>query len=173
MALSFLAGILTYLLPALVLYLAVRLIMHSYLKNEEKKRMADKNEAYQETLLPLKIQASERLILLLERISPAQSVNRALQPGMTVYELQMTLLKNIREEYEHNVAQQLYVSPSCWLMIKAAREEMTHTVNVSASGIPAESAASELARSIIENWSALDQDPIQSAIDQVKKEIIT
>jgi TRAP-type uncharacterized transport system fused permease subunit len=171
MALAFLTGILTYLLPALVLYFAVRFIMHSYLKNEEMKRMAQKSLANNETIMPLKLQASERLVLLLERITPAQAVNRALQQGMNVYELQMILLKNIREEYEHNVAQQLYISPSCWSLIRTAKEEVIRLVIISASSLDKESGASEMARILIENWSALDQDPIQAAIDQVKREI--
>ena len=172
MVLGQILGILAYLLPAIVLYLALRYGMQAYLNNEEKKRLAARQSAYDESLLPLKLQACERLILLLERITPAQAVNRALQPGMTAYEFQMTLLKNIREEFEHNVAQQLYISPACWSLIRTAKEQVIHMVNISASETPSDSTAANMARLLIENWSTLDQNPVQSAIDQLKNEIL-
>lgn len=124
-----------------------------------------------QTLFPLKLQASERMILLLERISPVYAINRALEPGMTAYELQLVLLKNIREEFEHNVAQQLYVSPACWSMVRNAKEDVTRIVNLAASEIEMTDPATELARLIIEKWSTEQLNPVQSAIDQIKSEI--
>jgi len=153
-----------------VLYLAVRFMVQAYLKNEERKREAEGRFALNQTLLPLKLQACERLILLLERITPAQAVNRAIQPGMTAYQLQLTLLRNIREEYEHNVAQQLYISPSCWALIKTAKEETIRLVNISASEAEEETTAGEMAQTLLEYWSQLNPNPIQSAIDQLKLE---
>jgi hypothetical protein len=170
MALGLFIGIFTYLLPAIVLYFAVRLIMQAYLKNGERKREAEINSVRNQMVLPLKLQACERLILLLERITPSQAVNRAIQPGMTSYELQIMLLKNIREEYEHNVAQQLYVSPSCWALIKTAKEEVIRLVNISAAESEDGSIAGVMAKNLLVHWSELENDPIQSAIKQIKIE---
>ena len=171
MALTLIFEILKYLLPAIVLYFSIRLVVDAYLKNEERKREANIKSAYNQVVMPLKLQACERLILLLERISPAQSVNRALEPGMKVYELQRTLIKNVREEYEHNVAQQLYISPSCWTLIKSSKEEVIRLVNISASDTDKDASAGDMARSLLVHWSQLDNDPIQLAIGQLKKEI--
>jgi len=172
MGFGIILGILSYLIPAIVLFFAVWLVMLNFMKNQEKKREAEKKAAYRETLLPLKLQASERLILLLERITPSRAVNRALEPGMGTFEFQMGLLKNIREEYEHNVAQQLYVSSSCWSLIRAAKEEVIRQVNIAASEAGVNAGAAEMAALLIENWSALAPDPIQAAIDQVKSELM-
>ncbi len=171
MGFGIILGILSYLLPAIVLFFAVWLVTITFMKNQKMKREAEKQAAYRETLLPLKLQASERLILLLERITPSRAVNRALEPGMSAFTFQMGLLKNIREEYEHNVAQQLYVSSSCWSLIRAAKEEVIRQVNIAAAENGASAGAAEMAALLIENWSALAPDPIQAAIDQVKQEI--
>jgi hypothetical protein len=171
MALSSISLILTYLLPAVVLYFAVRYAVRAYLQNTENKRNTEKKLRFEETMLPLRLQASERLILLLERITPVQAINRAMQPGMSSYELQINLLRNIREEFEHNTAQQLYVSQHCWAMIKSAKEEVIRLVNLSVTEAGEGANAGEVAQKMLLHWSNLEQDPIQTAINQVKKEI--
>lgn len=163
--------ILKYLLPALVLYFIARLIVQAYLKNEVEKREAGKRPGNGHTTLPLRLQAYERLILLLERITPAQAINRALQPGMTTYNLQLILVQNIREEFEHNVAQQIYISSSGWAMIKSAKEEIIHMIYISAAETDANADAAELAKKLLESWGQLDQNPVQIAIDQLKAEV--
>jgi len=163
--------VLKYLLPSLVLFFTVRLVMQAYLKNEDRKREEAKNAGNSQAVLPLRLQAYERLILLLERITPSRAINRVLQPGMTTYQFQLMLVQNIREEFEHNVAQQIYVSPSGWAMIKSAREEIIRLVNTLAAEKDAGSAAGELAKAILEQWAHLDQNPVQIAIDQLKAEV--
>ncbi|MCU0371496.1 MAG: hypothetical protein MUC31_08775 [Bacteroidales bacterium] len=163
--------VLKFLLPAIVLYFTVRLITQAYLQNEEKKRNETRSMTGNQTTLPLRLQAYERLILLLERITPPQAINRVMQPGMTVYQLQVKLVQNIREEYEHNVAQQIYVSPAGWAMVKSAREEVIRLINTTATEIDAGSGAGDLAKSLLENWGQMDQNPVQLAIDQLKAEV--
>lgn len=163
--------LLKFLLPAVVLYFIARLIVQAYLQNEEKKRTESRNSTGNQTTLPLRLQAYERLILLLERITPAQAVNRAMQPGMTAYHLQVILVQNIREEFEHNVAQQIYVSASGWAMIKSAKEEIIRLINTTAAEIDAGENAGELAKLLLERWAQLDQNPVQLAIDQLKAEV--
>ena len=162
--------ILKYLIPPVIIFFTVRLVVKAYLANEEKKRLERNKSGNSQTLLPLRLQAYERLVLLLERVSPSQAVNRALQPGMTLYHFQMLLIQNIREEFEHNVTQQVYVSPAGWAMVKSAKEEVIRLINTSASELDAGAEAGELARKLLERWGQLDHNPIQSALDQLKAE---
>jgi hypothetical protein len=171
MGFEIIIGILTYLLPAIVVYFAAKYIMDSYLKNEERKRSARKLSENDQVIFPLKLQACERLILLLERITPVQAVNRAMHPGMTALELQMTLLRNIREEFEHNIAQQLYVSQDCWGSIKSAKEEVIRVINLSASEAGDGASSADMAQNLLILWSGLENDPIQTTIKQTKNEI--
>jgi len=163
--------VLKFFLPAVMLYFIARLIVSAYLKNEEKKRFESKNSGSIQTTLPLRLQAYERLILLLERITPAQAINRVLQPGMTTYQFQLLLVQTIREEFEHNVAQQIYISSSGWAMIKSAREEIIRFINTSAAETDAGASAGELAKILLERWAQIDPNPVQVAIDQLKAEV--
>jgi len=171
MALVSISEILKFLLPAIVLYFTVMLIVKAYLNNEEKKRENARSAGNSSTIIPLRLQAYERLALLLERITPAQAVNRVLQAGMTAYHLQVLLVQNIREEFEHNVAQQIYISPAGWAMIKTAKEETIRLVNTSAAEVDAGAPAGELAKIILEKWGAMNQNPVQNALDQLKAEV--
>jgi hypothetical protein len=171
MVLALTFEILKYLLPSLVLFFTVRLVVMAYMNNEEKKREERKTAGNTQITLPLRLQAYERLILLLERISPAQVINRALQPGTTTYHFQLMLVQNLREEFEHNVAQQVYVSPAGWAMIKSAKEEIIRMINTSAAETDAGSGAGELAKIILEHWGQMDENPVQIAIDQLKAEV--
>lgn len=163
--------ILKYLLPSIVLYFIAKLIITALMKNEEKKREDIKTAGNSQVTLPLRLQAYERLILLLERISPSQVINRVMQPGMTTYHFQLLLVQNIREEFEHNVAQQIYISTAGWTMIKSAKEEIIRLINATSSETDAGAGAGELAKIILERWSQMEQNPVQLAIDQLKAEV--
>lgn len=171
MILALTSEILKFSLPSLVLFFTVRLVVMAYMNNEEKKREERKTAGNNQITLPLRLQAYERLILLLERIAPSQAINRALQPGMTKYHFQLMLVQNIREEFEHNVAQQIYISPAGWVMIKSAKEEIIRLINTSASETDESANAGEFAKIILERWAELELNPVQIAIDQLKAEV--
>ena len=68
----------------------------------------------QSVVLPLRLQAYERMALFLERIDPNQLVMRIHTPGLTVSQEQNLLLTAIRSEFEHNLSQQIYISDPVW-----------------------------------------------------------
>jgi len=86
-----------------------------------KKTVNEKQQKDNQQLIALKMQAYERIILYIERIELEGLVMRAFLSEMTVQQLQAALLRTIREEYEHNTTQQLYVTEQTWECIKAAR----------------------------------------------------
>lgn len=90
----------------------------------------------------LKIQACERLLLYLERIQYPVLLKRIFMPGMTRDELLMSLVQNVQEELEHNLAQRLYVGEDTWLMIQMAKDEALGTINAAFIDNPDSDAAS-------------------------------
>ncbi|MBE7179085.1 MAG: hypothetical protein INR69_21965, partial [Mucilaginibacter polytrichastri] len=70
----------------------------------------DYRKAVTERTTPLKLQAYERLILFLDRINPANMVIRLRDDELTAREFEILMVQEIRQEYQHNVTQQLYVS---------------------------------------------------------------
>ena len=124
-----------------------------------------------EIILPLRQQSYERMVLLLERINPVQAIFRVKQAEMSAAQLQSALTQSIREEYEHNIAQQIYISQEAWNQVRNAREEIIRLINSSFIDMKENSTANDLAQAVIENWSRLDVNPTQKALDFLKKEV--
>ena len=108
------------------------------LKREEKSKndfidkMKNDNElkvASMKLTAPLKIQAYERLLLYVERIQFPVLVKRVFHHGISKNDFQFSLLQNVQDEFEHNLAQRLYVSESTWQLIVMAKEEVLQNVN--------------------------------------------
>jgi len=72
---------------------------------------------------PLQLQAYERLVMLAERIAIPNLISRVNQGGMNAKEMQMLLLESIKQEYEYNATQQIYVSPVAWKAIRNLKDQ--------------------------------------------------
>lgn len=99
---------------------------------------------------PLQLQAYERLVMLAERISVPSLVSRANQPGMSARQMQSLLLESIRQEYEYNITQQVYVSAVAWEAIKNLKDQNMLIINQVGSSLPAEASGTDLNRKLLE-----------------------
>lgn len=115
--------ILKYTLPALIVLIASYLIVQKFLVSELRRKQLALLHDTQNITIRMRLQAFERLALLMERVHPRQMVPRVYISGMTVSMLQQALVTTIRSEYEHNLSQQIYVSREVWESIKKAVEQ--------------------------------------------------
>ena len=118
----------------------------------------------------LELQAAERFALYLERISPDRLVMRLHQSGMSAKMLQSEMLKAIREEFDHNLSQQIYVSEGAWELIKIAKEEMVKFVSASGDMMTAKDSGLDLIRKIFEAASRVEKLPSERALEYLRKE---
>ena len=99
---------------------------------------------------PLQLQAYESLVMLSERIALPSLISRVNQPGLAVKEMQLLLLENIKQEYEYNMTQQIYVSPVAWEAVKNLKEQTMLIVNQVAAAMPPESTGNDLNRVLLD-----------------------
>ena len=99
---------------------------------------------------PLKLQAYERLILLADRIALPNLISRVSQPGLSVREMQNLLVQTVRQEYDHNITQQIYVSPEAWDAIRNLKEQNLLIINQVASYLPDTATGQDLNKSLLE-----------------------
>ncbi len=163
--------ILKYTLPSGIVFLTAYLIMKKYLDNEYRKLMAEIRMNNQKQITPIRLQAYERMTLLLERTSLKNLVPRIFRPGMTAKTFQNELIKNIRAEYDHNIAQQIYVSKGLWQAIQTAKEENIKIINTIAAKLPEDASAMQLSQAILEFLMKVEKTPTQAALNMLKKEI--
>ena len=100
--------------------------------------------------MPLKLQAYERLILLADRIALPNLISRTNQPGLNVPEMQHLLTQTIRQEFDHNITQQIYVSPEAWDAIRNLKEQNMLIINQVASFLPVTASGQELNKALLE-----------------------
>ena len=115
---------------------------------------------------PLKIQACERLLLFLERAQLPVLVKRVYSPGVAKEVFHISLLQSVEEEFEHNLAQQLYVSNDAWMAVKSAKEELVNQINTTFDKSDAGTDVALIAQALV----ALPNPFIDQAIAVLKKE---
>jgi hypothetical protein len=159
------------LLPAALvlyaMYLGVKVMIAKELAHKE----MEIRQRSIEITLPVRLQAYERMSLFLERISPNNLVLRVNQTGMNAREFHQILLKEIRDEYNHNVSQQVYMSEEVWAEIKTAKEDLITAINASSEGLSDEATSLDLAKNLFEHMMNKEIDPIDHALKSLKKEI--
>ncbi len=167
--------ILKYVLPSLVVFATAFYLIRQFLENDNRKRMLElkmnnlsNNQRY---ITPIRMQAYERIILFMERISPSSLIIRVSLPNMSAKQMQTAMIKTIREEYEYNLSQQLYISQKSWNLVKNAKEELVILINDAAGNINEDAKSTELARMIFEMSSTIEKLPVEIALEYVKNEI--
>lgn len=124
-----------------------------------------------DVLNTLRLQACERLILFLERIAPNNLILRVNTPDMTASQLQAALIRTIREEFEYNLSQQLYLSANTWELIRSAKEEAIRQINLAATDLKTGGSALDLAGAILQISLAQERSSVTGAIEAIKREI--
>ncbi|MFN3800493.1 hypothetical protein [Belliella pelovolcani] len=168
---DFIADILKITLPAGLVIYGMYLTVVSFLNKEREKLLVEIKTQNNQTILPIRLQAGERLCLLLERITPNNLVRRVNQPEYSAKDLHARLLYEVREEFNHNLSQQVYFSDETWEAVKRAVEAVVTMVNSALQDMNEEARGIDLAKRIFQKSLDQKNDSIQHALTQVKSEI--
>jgi len=158
-------------IPAAAVLYGIYLVVRTFVVRDLETRRLEVRARSIETVLPARLQAYERICLLLERLSPQHLMLRVLPGGMNAREYQRLLLEEIRNEYNHNVSQQVYMSEQVWGLVRNSKEYLTLMINEAVSELAPEATGLDLARRVMEKNSAHQVDPFGHALSELKKEI--
>ena len=161
---------LVYLAPSLLVFGTSYFLVKRFLDNEQKMKYVELKRVMDSSLLPLRLQAYERIVLYLERISPNNLLSRVYEPGMNVAVFHKELLLTIKSEYEHNITQQVYVTNAGWAIVRSSRDELVKLINLSFGQCNPANPGVELSKIIFQTMMESEEYPIQNAIDQIKNE---
>ena len=164
--------ILKIILPAGLVFAAAYLIIKRFLDAERDRRDMENRRANQAATTPLRLQAYERIVIFLERISPSSLVVRVNRQGLTAHQLHLELIKTVKSEYEQNISQQIYMSYNSWELVKNAKEEIIKVINLTATKVDHNSTGNELAMAILNVAANIGKKlPTDVAIEYIKKEV--
>ena len=162
--------ILKYTFPAALMLLLTYLLLSSFVDNEEKRRQFYLRKNLQKKALPMRFQAYERITVLLERISPNRLVLRVKPGNLDVVSYRKALVSAVREEFDYNISQQVYVSDSAWNHVVSAKSQVVSLINKTAVELGADATSGDLSRKLIELEMTGDIFPTKAAILLLKHE---
>jgi len=165
------ADLLKILVPAALVLYAMYFTVSSFLKKQLEEKQTEKHQQQIATVLPIRLQAYERMCLFLERISLNNLIVRLNGTATTALEFQQILMREVREEFNHNLSQQVYMSHDTWELVRNAQQEVITMVNQAASQIPADAAPLELSKKIFERIIQEHRHPTADALKALKAEI--
>lgn len=162
-------GLLIILMVAVIIF-GFWMIQHSMYRNEERKRQWELKSESQKTVSPIRLRAYERLALLMERTKPEHMLMGLDLKNMSVLQLQQHLLQTIRQEFEHNMSQQVYVSEDVWSLMLNARDQMAAFVVGISAQLPKGADAMLYAKMLLEAYASNGLTPTDKALAELKEE---
>ena len=159
------------LIPASVVLYAAFLVVRSFIQKDIDLKKLEIRAKSIETVLPNRLHAYERMTLFLERMSPQNLLVRLNTGSVPAREFQQVLLAEVRNEYNHNVSQQVYISEEVWELIKNAKEDLIVNINDAASELGEGASSMDLSKKIFEKTMGKTVDPLAHALSELKREI--
>jgi hypothetical protein len=129
--------ILKLVLPSLLVFLTAWLVLRAFLNKESdtiqsilirdtENRRIELLQNTSKTILPMRLQAYERMALFCSRIEMGQLVsNTNATTEMSAETYKTALIMQVEEEFHHNITQQVYMTDDLWNIILIAKKEVT------------------------------------------------
>lgn len=159
------------IIPAAIVLYGMYLTVKSFTNKELERSMVDLRMKNRDIILPIRLQAYERITLFLERISPNNLVMRLNDSSFDAKQFQHILISEIRNEYNHNLSQQVYMTDSAWKLVVNVKEEITAVINQAGHALEDDAKSIHLAKKIFELMSEKEIDPVSTALSEIKDEI--
>lgn len=142
----------------------VRQFVHAYikLKNQEIKLLTVKGNAEQ------RVQAYERLTLLLERLKPSNLVAK-FDPDLAVHEFIFLTEKSVNEEFDYNASQQLYLPKNTWNHVVNSKNNIIHLLHSTYDNLSENATLQDFKTVFLMNYMN-GEDYIAKTLEDLRKE---
>ncbi len=132
--------VLLYALPSIVTGLVAYYFFLRLSKSEDSKNKFLLLTEDKKIALPVRLQAYERMTLVMERINPTKLLIRITPTSEDKDLYVQKLLTSIEQEFEHNLSQQIYISDECWNVLVTARTTTNNLIKKVADDVTLTSA---------------------------------
>jgi len=166
-----LTDLVTYTLAGIgTIYVAFYLVK-PYLDKAEKIHLVELKKTIANQTLPLRFQAYERLVLFIERVNPANMLLRLHGTSYSARELHSLIMTEIREEFQHNVTQQIYVSDRTWEVVKRVKDDTISVVTNAVKALPETATGLELSKTVLAHMASLQDNPYDIATQMLRSDM--
>ena len=161
--------ILAYTLPSLITGGVAYYLFAAHFADQQNTRKWLLQKENQKNALPLRLQAYERMVLFLERISLTKILIRVTPLSQDKIQYENLLIAQIEQEFEHNLTQQIYMSDECWTIIVTAKNATIQIIRK--ANMSEKVSSADKLREVILNDLLEKQAPSSAALEFMKKEI--
>jgi len=169
MELSKIFDLILYTVPALVTGIIAYYFFRLHTRNEDGRRRFLLHKDSQVKTLPIRLQAYERMVLFLERISPNNLINRVTPNNSDKASYESLLIATIEQEYEHNLSQQIYLSDECWNVITIAKAATIQLIRK--ASLSEKTTSADKLRKVVLNEMMEKRPPSDAALAYIKQEV--
>ena len=161
-------------LPFLLILIFGRKLLEKFWNAQIQKNALEARRQQSSEVLSLKLGAFERLVLFLER-NQLNELARTISPKVgTAKELQYLMINQIRSEFEHNLSQQIYVSPDLWKLIQLGKDETIKLITLIGSKMDKNATSSDFAKELLDYvLSSPSVLPSEQALEALRVEANT
>lgn len=131
------------------------------------------NQELSKDILQRRLQAYERLSLFLERLKYPNVIKRCYDKDLNAKELINRMKMDIQAEYDHNITQQIYVSPKLWEIIYLTKEDSISTLTDLGGDIESYQSEQVFIRALIDKLSHKKYNPVDKALLAIRSEVNT
>lgn len=167
----FLLDILKYTIAGIGVVWVAFYLLKPYLDKQDQLQVLELKKSISNQTLPLRLQAYERMVLFSERVNPANMLIRLKAGDYTAAELHALVVTEVRNEYQHNITQQIYVSLRAWGVVKQLKNDTLSIVSNATKALPENASGMELSRVILAHLSRLENDPYEVAVGLIRKDL--
>ena len=157
-------------IPAIIVALVSYFLIKELLRNQNLREAQKLQREGQATTLPLRLQAYERLSVLIERLSLPGLVMRTQTDQMKAATLRVALMMAIQQEFEHNISQQVYISDQLWKIIQATREDLLEFISLVSDKVEPNAEGKDLASALMVMYEKRGDNPIATAQMAIRRE---
>jgi len=151
-------------------YVAFYLIK-PHLDKSESIQLIELKKTISNQTLPLRLQAYERIVLFIERVNPASMLVRLHSTGLSAAELHSIVANEIRNEFQHNITQQIYVSDRAWTVVTRVKDDTLSVVTNAVKALPETATGLDLSKTVLAHLSHLQNNPYDIALKIVKEDM--
>lgn len=157
----------TQILIGIIVVLAIAFVAFVLTQKKSDPQKQPGGESIDNATRALQLQAYERLTLLVDRIALPNLISRVNQNGVSAREMQMLLTRGLKEEFDYNITQQIYVSADGWNAVKNLKEQNMLVVNQLASALPPNATGLDLNKLLLEYLMTDKKGQLHEVVSEV------
>jgi hypothetical protein len=168
---AYIFDVIKYFVAGMAIFGAAYYILKPQMDRAAKYQLLEFRKSLTAQTLPLRLQAYERVVLFIERINPSNMLIRLNGTEYSAVELHSMVVADIREEYQHNVTQQIYVSSRTWGILRRVKDDTMGIITNAAKGLPEGATGLDLSRVILLHLSQLEDNPYDIALAVIREDL--